>query len=181
MAVSVETRSWTVDDLYRIPDDENRYEVLDGELLVTPPAGPDHEAIISRLHALLVGYVATNRLGIVSSRNSAVHRRGSLLIPDLLVRRPPTAKGQSWADQALPILVVEVRSPSTWNRDSTIKRAFYLDQNIPDYWMVHPDLEEVVVARHGEPDRLETGTISWHPARVAEPLEIALRQVFHGD
>src|SRR6185312_15302806 len=127
MAVSVETKPWTVEDLYRIPDDENRYEVLHGELLVTPPAGADHETAIARLHALLAPYVAANGLGIVSSGNPALHRNGSFLIPDLVVRQPPARKGQSWAEQPLPILVVEVRSPSTWTRDCIKKRAFYLD------------------------------------------------------
>jgi len=181
MAVSVETKPWSVEDLYRIPDDENRYEVLHGELLVTPPAGADHETAIARLHALLAPYVAANGLGIVSSGNPALHRNGSFLIPDLVVRQPPARKGQSWAEQPLPILVVEVRSPSTWTRDCIKKRAFYLDSKIPDYWMVDPDGELLVVVRPGDRDHEVRDILTWHPASAREPLEIPVRRIFHAD
>lgn len=178
MAVSVETRPWTIDDLYRIPDDENRYEVLDGELLVTPPAGPDHDAAVARLSALLTGYVSEQGLGIVSSNAPAIERGGSLLIPDLVVRRPPTSKGQTWAAQPTPILVVEVRSPSTWNRDRTKKRAFYMDVHVPEYWMIDPDSEVVTVVRPGEPDSEVRDVLTWLPPGARAPLEISVSRIF---
>lgn len=178
MAVAVETKPWTVEDLYRIPDDENRYEVLHGELLVTPPAGPDHDTPIALLLALLVPYVDAERLGFVFA-NSALERDKSFLIPDLLVRQPPITKGQQWSEQAIPILVVEVRSPSTWNRDRTIKRRFYLDVPIPEYWMVDPQNESVTVVRPGEPDREVRDVLVWHPQDASEPLEIAVSRIFH--
>ena len=181
MAVSVETKPWTVEDLYRIPRDENRYEVLCGELLVTPPPGDKHEVALARLNSLLVPYVVANRLGLVFSGNPAIHREGSFLIPDLLVRRPFEAEGATWAEQTLPILVVEVRSPSTWNRDRTSKRSFYLRLNVPDYWMVDPERELVVVVRPGEPDREVRDVFHWRPDGAAEPLEIQIRQIFHRD
>src|SRR6185437_2196881 len=63
MAMPTLKRDWTVEDLLDLPDDGNRYEVLDGELLVTPAPSLDHQRAVFALGRLLNDYLAINRLG----------------------------------------------------------------------------------------------------------------------
>lgn len=58
---------WTIDQLHRLPDDGNRYELVGGELFVTPPPSPGHQLISVALQQLLVAYVREHGLGVVMS------------------------------------------------------------------------------------------------------------------
>src|SRR5688500_9475932 len=57
MAVALKVRKWTLAEMHRLPEDGNKYELVRGELFVTPPAGEVHETIAARLSAILVPYV----------------------------------------------------------------------------------------------------------------------------
>ena len=60
-----QTKRWTLEELHSLPDDGNKYELVRGDLFVTPPPSEEHETILARLHALLIPYVAANALGMV--------------------------------------------------------------------------------------------------------------------
>lgn len=47
------TKQWTLEELHALPDDGNKYEVIDGELYVTPPPSPEHGTILARLSRIL--------------------------------------------------------------------------------------------------------------------------------
>lgn len=134
--VMVQTKVWTLEELHSLPDDGNRYELLHGELFVTPAPSFDHEKVIARLHMLLAPFVREHGLGMVFSGNPVVHHAGSELIPDLLVRQPGS-RGTKWADAPVPILVVENLSSTTRRRDREYKNPFYqAEVRIPEYWIV---------------------------------------------
>ncbi|HSH76314.1 MAG TPA: Uma2 family endonuclease, partial [Longimicrobiales bacterium] len=76
---------WTYSDYARLPDDGNRYEVIDGELLVTPSPSPLHQRVAFRLAAILDPFVAEHGLGIVIPDVDLLFRTGQFLRPDLLV------------------------------------------------------------------------------------------------
>ncbi len=65
MSTPIRRYDWDYSDYARFPDDGNRYEVIDGEVLVTPSPSPDHQNIMGRLYVLLLAYVERHRLGIV--------------------------------------------------------------------------------------------------------------------
>src|SRR4051812_40987176 len=65
MAMPNAARAWTLDELHRLPDDGNKYELVEGALFLTPVPNEDHETILARLSGLLVPYVAANALGTV--------------------------------------------------------------------------------------------------------------------
>ncbi|WP_432545080.1 Uma2 family endonuclease [Kineococcus sp. SYSU DK002] len=50
-------REWTFDDLLALPDDGYRYEILDGQLIVTPPPSVVHQDVIDNLREALTGTV----------------------------------------------------------------------------------------------------------------------------
>lgn len=173
-----QAKVWTLEELHSLPDDGNKYELLHGELFVTPATAPDHETAIARLHAVLLRFVMAHRLGYVFSGNPVIQQGGSEVIPDLLVRQPP-APGSDWASAPLPILVVEVLSPSTRRRDHEYKRPYYLDEvGVPEYWIVDPDRRSITVMRPGASGYTTQDRLTWSPPRVEATLEIELDDVF---
>lgn len=183
MAVVLATKRWTLEELHSLPDDGNKYELIHGELFVTPAPTDPHETVAARLTRLLDPYVAANDLGYVYRPRAVfrvIHgsREVSEVEPDLMVRKPNPDSKKDWAKAPLPSLVVEISSPSTRRRDREHKRAFYTESGIPEYWLI--DLEEraVIIVRPGAPVESATNTLLWHPAGAAEPITISLAEVF---
>jgi Uma2 family endonuclease len=179
MAVATQTRPWTIEELQRLPDDGNKYEVLDGELFVTPAPSEPHEDILARLTRLLDPFVAHQRLGRVYRPRAVVRTQGSEVEPDLMVR-PLRAQPmrKDWDDAPVPILVVEVLSPTTRRRDLTKKRDFYVRIGVSEYWVIDPETERVRVARPNADDVQIVDTLVWHPAAANEALVLPLATIF---
>jgi Uma2 family endonuclease len=165
--------------LHALPDDGNTYELVRGELFVTPAPSTGHESIIGRLNAILVPYVAAQRLGHVYGPRSVVRFEGSEAEPDLMVRAS-LSPGMSWDHAPVPILVIEVASPTTHTRDLKEKRSLYLDAGVAEYWIVDGDARTLTVVRPGAPDVAERDVVRWHPAGASEPLLVPLADVFGG-
>jgi Uma2 family endonuclease len=129
------TRPMTVADLDRTPDDGRRYELVDGMLTVSPAPAIGHQVV---LHALEVALESAcpDHLAVVPGpglRMSEVTE----LIPDLaVVRRAELSKR---ALTQPPLLVAEIRSPSTALFDLNTKKAVYERFGVPAYWIVVPD------------------------------------------
>lgn len=171
-------RAWTLDDLDRLPDDGNRYEVLHGELFVTPPPSTDHETAIARLNQRLVPFVEKHGLGLVFIGHPVIRTPESHLEPDLIVRQPPAPRSK-WESAPVPILVVEVLSPSTAWRDRGPKRDFYVnDVKVPDYWIVDVETRTVTTIRAGASDTVAPDPFEWAPPGVAVSLVLTLNEIF---
>ena len=175
MHMALETRPWTRADLVRLPDDGNRYEVLDGELLVTPPPSAEHQEIVDWLAEKLFPFVSAHGLGKLRFPRSVVVIDGSQLEPDLMVRAD--APGRAWEDKPLPILVVEVLSGSTRRRDLQVKRDFYMQKGIPEYWAI--DRSARVLTRFTPGGSASMREImNWRPPGIAATLEIDISAMF---
>ena len=177
MPVAETARAWTLDDLYALPDDGNKYELIRGELFVTPAPSTDHETILSRLTRILDQYVAANDLGFVFHPRAALRFEGSEAEPDLMVRRKESPD-QDWETMPPPSLLVEVLSASTRRRDRKEKRDFYLDAGVAEYWIVDPETNTITAIRRSEPDALHRDTVRWWPKGAAEPLDVVLTELF---
>lgn len=181
MAMSRVHTDWTAAQALALPDDDWRYEVLDGELVVMPPPSWAHQIAVEELHTLLHAYVREHALGWVKLSPSAVvlsERR--LVQPDVFVL-PRTAgpAPRAWADITALLLAVEVLSPSTARRDRVQKRRMYQEFGVTEYWVVDP--EQRAVERWGAGDDVPEGcreTLSWQPAGAAVPLVIDLEHLF---
>lgn len=170
MAVSTATKRWTLEELHSLPDDGNKYELIHGELFVTPPPTDPHETIGAKLHRILDPYVAANRLGYVFRPRSVVRLGNSEVEPDLMVRAPHPHADKAWEKAPIPILIVEIASPSTRRRDREQKRAFYMEAGVAEYWIVDGEGRAITVVRPGEPDVRVEGTMRWTPPGVTAPL-----------
>ena len=88
MVMATETTQWTLEELHRLPDDGNRYELVRGTLFVTPAPSNPHEAISARLTRILDPYAAKHALGDVYRPRAVMLFEGSQVEPDLMVRQP---------------------------------------------------------------------------------------------
>lgn len=177
MAVSTETTPWTLEQLDRLPDDGNTYELVHGELFVTPAPTPDHEEILARLHQILTPYVEANGLGRVYRPHAVIQLADSQVEPDLMVRRPG-ARGAGWRELSVPILVVEVLSPTTAHRDQRAKRQLYLEIGVAEYWMIDPERSSIRVVRAGTPDLVTSTEYIWRPSGAEHGLAINVAALF---
>ena len=178
MHMAASTKQWTLEELHNLPDDGNKYELIDGELYVTPPPNPEHETILARLTRILEPYVARHGLGFVYHPRSVFRVGGSEVEPDLMVRRPPPRERTGWEDMPLPILVVEAFSPYTRRRDLGVKYDFYTRNGIAEYWMIDPERRTITVVRTGDDARIVVDALEWHPAGASEPLSIEWQDLF---
>lgn len=178
MHMATKARPWTLDEVHRLPDDGNKYELVRGELFVTPPPTDDHETILARLSRIVDRYVEANDLGLVYHPRSLVRVEGSEVEPDLMVRRPSPGIKDAWEDAPRPILIVEVFSPTTRRRDQVQKKALYLDAGIDEYWMVDPERRCVTIVRPGHADLTVADVIEWNPVGARQPLALRLAELF---
>lgn len=178
MGMVATSRPWTRAELQRLPDDGNRYEVLDGQLFVTPlPSGP-HQRIAFALSLALGLYCRREGIGVVVAPGPVPHG-DSELQPDIAVYLDPSIPvGTSWDRYPRAGLVVEILSPSTRRRDLALKRAAYRRWGIPEYWIVDVDATRITVVRPDRDDELVTDVLRWQPQPAVSALEIVLGTVF---
>ena len=175
MSMAEHIRKWTLRELHRLPDDGNKYELVRGELFVTPPPSNAHEELAAVLTRMLEPYVASQRLGRIYRPRAVIRVLGSEVEPDLMVRPVPTHASVTWEQAPLPLLVVEILSDATRRRDHSQKRSLYMDAGIPEYWIVDGESRAIAVARPGAEISLCRETLTWHPrgADEAYVLEVA--------
>jgi Uma2 family endonuclease len=178
MEMATAIRTWTRADLASLPDDGNRYEVLNGQLLVTPQASGGHQQVAFRLARLIADYCDRHKLGEVVTPG-AVPFKDNELQPDIqVIPGQISPLPESWDEIPLPILVVEVLSGSTGRRDRGIKRTAYMAFGIAEYWIVDRKQRTVTVVRSGRDDEHHSTTLHWQPQPEFPPFEIRLDTIF---
>ena len=168
-------RRWSVEDVWALPSDPHqRYETVDGDLLVSPMPRFAHQRAVSRLGLMLGEYVQRHRVGeMMFSPYDVVLDPFTLMQPDVLVIAPvglDVVRGQ--VAPPPPYLAVEVLSPSTARADRLRKRPRYQRAAI-ECWLV--DLDSQLIERWTpDVDRPEicAERLVWQPAGAAERLEV---------
>jgi len=172
-------RRYTVDDVLAFPDDGNRYELVDGELLMTPAPSMPHQLVLSRLQFALATYLK-HRQDVIALTSPAdiSWDREKLVQPDLFVI-PASEVSTSWKTVRTLLLAAEIVSPSSARGDRLVKRRLYQRQQVATYWVVDPDARLVEVWHPGD-DRPEivTDTLRWRVAPDSDGLVIELRELF---
>lgn len=181
------TLRWTPEMVRALPDDGNRYELIDGMLLVTPSPILLHQRAVNLLWKALEQYVARHALGEVLTSPADLELEPDTIVqPDVFVA--PLVNGElprRWTDVHGLLLAVEILSPGSRRHDRVTKRAFYARVGIPEYWIV--DLDARTVERWRPRDTQTercTDSIAWHPIGADEPLVLNLATLFarvHGD
>ena len=176
MAISV-PRS-TVDDLAQFPNDGNRYELLDGVLIVTPGPRPAHQLTASRL--LLALGVPVKGIAEAVGPGTIVRPPNTQLEPDLLVRPARFANARSWEDITEHWLAVEVLSRSSRIYDREFKRDAYFALGVQQVWLVDIDDRSVDVWRSRTEHEVVRDVIRWAPPASELIVSIDLAELFAG-
>jgi Uma2 family endonuclease len=141
MSVSAST-PFTVHDLEGMPDDGRRYELIDGELLVSPAPGLRHQTVGLRLYRLLDD-ACPDELYVLAAPFAVQTDVSNEVQPDVLVARFDELTDKNLP--AAPVLAVEVLSPSGRLIDLNLKRAAYQRMGTPSYWVLDPDVPDLPV------------------------------------
>ena len=149
MSTQPVVRRWTYDEFARLPNDGNRYEIIGGELVVTPAPTLTHQKIVTRLVSLLEPFVERNGLGeLYVGPVDVLFAESDYLAPDLVfVRADRTSILKDRGVEGAPDLVVEVVSPKTAGRDRTLKRERYEEFGVAEYWVVDGAARRVEIYR----------------------------------
>lgn len=146
MVNTTPTFKFTYEDYRNAPGDK-RYELLDGDLVMTPAPGRAHQRTSRKLTMLLGGLVTLTDFGeVFAAPFDVVLSNTDVVQPDLLVVSHKRAHIVTEENvQGAPDLVVEILSPSTAERDLTFKRSLYAKYGVQEYWLVDTDARTITV------------------------------------
>ncbi len=135
----VDTRL-TYEDYCLLPNDGKRYEIIDGELIVSPSPARAHQKIVTALVYYLVDFVRKRRLGeVYVAPFDVVFSQFDVVEPDVLYISNSRSSILTRANvQGAPDLVVEVLSESTEKVDRTTKLKLYARFGVSEYWIIDP-------------------------------------------
>lgn len=138
---------YKVDDYMELPEDGPRYQLMRGWLVREPAPGEAHQAAVGNLYVLLRRWVDARRLGrVYVSPFDTVLSPSDVVQPDLLfisVERLGQLNPNNLA--GAPDMVVEVLSPSTKARDTTVKLQLFREAGVSEAWLVDPSTERVEI------------------------------------
>ena len=159
----------TIETLRRMPKDGRKYELVDGEIVVSP-AGMRHSAVGLKIAAALLEFVQKYELGEVYQANvGIILPNGNVRSPDAsFVSRAKLPNGQSPEGYGalVPDLVVEVLSPNDSLKFVGEKIGEYFENGVPLVWLVDPSLKIVTVYR----SLLEAQQLTSTDTITAEPI-----------
>jgi Uma2 family endonuclease len=157
----------TIADLEAVPDDGNRYELIDGELYVSTAPSFFHQSILSNILFLVRIYLARNPIGRMVPGVGIVFDDFNGVVPDLVYvsneRQSHILKGGRFSGS--PEIVVEILSCGNANerRDRHLKRNLYSSRGVHEYWIVDPETRALEIHRKqktggfGIPVQLQSG------------------------
>ncbi|MCY3638911.1 MAG: Uma2 family endonuclease [Chloroflexi bacterium] len=146
MTTQAAKTKFTYED-YMQTSDDIRYELLDGELILSPSARTAHQRSVGKIFNRLYDFVMQNELGeVFIAPYDVVLDNFNVVQPDILfVSNERSHIITDLNIQGAPDLVIEVLSPSTAQRDKTQKRDLYAQHEVPEYWQADTDAGSVIV------------------------------------
>ena len=148
----MKTLHWTIRDVELLPDDGNRYEIIDGELYVAKQPDWQHQLVSFRLGFFLQMWNEQSHAGFVNLTPGIVFADDTNVVPDLIwisQKRLQTTLYRDGKLHGAPELMVEVLSPGPDNerRDREVKLKLYSRHNVQEYWVVNWQARTIEVYR----------------------------------
>jgi len=184
MAMPAAQRRWTAGEVRQLiaesPLSTPRYELVEGELLVTPSPNAPHQRAVFLLARALDDYLERNPIGEMYTSPFDVELEPDTIVqPDVFVLPPREADRVRKEMPARELLVAaEVLSPSSSRGDRVTKRPLY-GRRVPEYWIL--DLDARLVERwplHARQPEIIVSILEWQPTDAAEPFRLDLASYF---
>jgi Uma2 family endonuclease len=176
---AIRKQHWTTEDVEVLVEKragyDPRYELVAGELLVTPAPSGRHQRIAFELAVLLREYVRRQNLGEVRLGPGEVELESETRFePDIFVAPALNGRRAPASDPVIrPILICEVLSPGSARHDRITKRRAFQRRCVPEYWVVDGNSEAIEVWRPGdERAMLIDGMLTWRPAGSSEAFSL---------
>jgi Uma2 family endonuclease len=186
MAMAVLVPRYTLEDLASFPDDGNRYELVDGILLVTPAPLVPHQLVLSRIVEALTLYLVPSGKarafypGSVEVEPNLHMEPDALVVPSSEIAVGIDSPGR-WTQIRAWWLAVEVSGKSSRIYDRDHKRPAYLAVGVREVWRADLNDGAIYVSTHQYPDeRSHSGSLVWLPPEMAQSLVLDVASVFHG-
>lgn len=176
---------WTREDVAHLVEQREgyspRYELVDGELLVTPAPSGRHQRITFRLAVLLDEYVRRQHLGEVRLGPGEIALEGeNRFEPDIFVA--PMVDGvRAPANDPVtnPLLICEIVSPGSVRHDRITKRRAFQRRGVPEYWVVDGNSEAIEVWRPSDEGAMRIDDVlTWRPTGCREPFTLGVKAFF---
>ena len=180
MAMAVSIPFYTVDDLERFPDDGNRYELLDGVLIVTPAPSNLHQVIATRLASYLMVGIGAQSVARVVAPGVVPRPPRTQLEPDALVYPARFPANSKWTAITEHWLAIEIFSPSSKIYDRDFKRGAYLTLGVQEVWLVDADERTVEVSRADGVADTHRDQLQWLIPGADRHVVIDLGDLFEG-
>lgn len=177
---AMQERLWTAREVLDLPDVPGlQFEVIDGELFVTPAPSFDHQEVLTALWQRIATWLLANRVGraIVAPADVEI-APDTLVQPDLFVL--PLVNGRrarTFAEAGRLLLAADVLSPRSVTRDAIRKRDLFARLNV-EYWIVDPEARTIEQCAPGRPPEVRRDSIMWHPADATASLAIDVPALF---
>lgn len=174
-------RFHTRDEVLAFPEDGNRYELVYGELLVSPSPTLLHQLVVGRIFAALHAHVERHALGraFMSPADLSWGRNDVTVQPDVFVVSPICRSADRWETLLAFELFVEVLSPATARYDRFTKRRLYQEMGVPLYWVIDIERRRAEVWTPGASvPAYEEARLVWRPEAGGEAFELSLAALF---
>jgi Uma2 family endonuclease len=183
-----EARRYTYADLQQFPEGEGtRYEIIDGELFVTPSPNRAHQRLVLRLATALNSFVEAHTAGeVYVAPFDVLFNELNVVIPDVLfVSAARLDAIERNGVHGAPDLVIEVLSPGTRRVDLTRKKVLYEQRGAEEYWLVDPEARTLTIMRRAqggfaEPDVYAAGGGRQVSTALLPEFAIDLDALFRG-
>jgi Uma2 family endonuclease len=173
---------YTREMVLAFPDDGNRYELVYGELLVSPSPVTPHQRVVGRVYHALANYIEANPVGevLLSPADISWGRPYDVLVqPDVFVVGHPDAGTDDWSAMRTFHLFIEVLSPSTARYDRFTKRRLYQDMKVPLYWVIDVAHQRAEIwTPEATAPVMESNRLEWGLPGSAEPFALELKTLF---
>jgi Uma2 family endonuclease len=172
---------WTVDMLDSLPDDGQRYEIIDGELFVTPAPAPRHQLVVLELLRAIASYLDGSVAAAVLLAPSDVRRGNQRHVqPDIYVLQLVDGKLPAYPFAISDMLLaIEINSPNTVRLDYRVKHDVYLEEGVGEYWVVNPEARNVTRWRQIDvTGEVLIREVRWQAPDLDKPLVIELPTMF---
>jgi Uma2 family endonuclease len=166
----IKESGWTVEDYYKLPEDGNQYEIINGVLELKPSPTTTHQRISQQIYELLRNSCKNDYIIMLAPVDVILSDRDTRQPDLLMVHRSRESIIEEHAVVEPPDLVVEVLSPSSVKRDRVMKLHSYARFGVPEYWIVDPlnvSIEQYV---------LKTPNVRYHLEDVFSADEIVVSQ-----
>lgn len=182
MTATITKKKTTYADYVKI-DDNNRYEVFNGELRMVPAPSTDHQFVSRDLEFLVWNFVNKNGLGeVLDAPVDVVFDDEEVYQPDLVfIKRDRQGIIKRDAIHGVPDLIMEIVSPSSVFYDTVEKKEIYRKYGVNEYWLVFPDEKaiEVFALENGEYQEFcrfkKNGCVT---SKILEGLKIYAKDIF---